>query len=253
LDLDPNLAEAHVALGHYDLVYARNYSEAEKEFETAIRLRPNYAAARQYYAYYLTAMGRLNEAIAERKRAVDLDPASPLLNAALGEAYYEAHEFNQSITHNQDALSLDPHYAVALINVGRSLEQKKLYPHALTAFRSILAYAPNDPAVLAFLGHIYAVSGQQTKAQTVATQLEELRKTRYVSSLYIALVYTGLGQKDKAFKWLNEAYDERCDYLVYLPTEPLADPLRHDPRFDELLQRLRLPKIESQAVATITP
>src|SRR5215475_9379103 len=197
-------------------------------------------------------MGRLDEAIAERKRAVELEPASPLLNAALGEAYYEAHEFNKSIAHNQDALSLDPHYAVALINVGRSLEQKKLYPQALTAFRSILAYAPNDPAVLAFLGHIYAVSGQQTRAQTVAAQLEGLRKTRYVSSLYIALVYTGLGQKDKAFKWLDEAYDERCDYLVYLPTEPLADPLRDDPRFDELLQRLRLPKIEGQAVATVT-
>src|SRR5262249_47769831 len=153
---DPNLAEAHVSLAYSELVYDRNYPEAAKEFERAIRLRPNYATAHQYYAYYLTAMNRLDEAISERKKAVELEPASPLLNAALGEAYYQAHRFRESVESNQEALSMDPNYAVAVINIGRSLEQQGMNSQALQTFKTILPYAQTDPVVLAFLGHIYA-------------------------------------------------------------------------------------------------
>src|SRR5262249_26137875 len=213
---------------------------AEKEFRRALQLRPDYATAHQYYAYYLTAMGRLDEAIVERKQAITLEPASPLLNAALGEAYYFAHRFDESIAQNQEALHLDRNYAVAVINLGRAYEQKGMYPQALHAFQSILAFAPDDPVLLAFLGHNYAVSGQKPAAEKVISRLQRMSRTRYVPSIYIALVYTGLGDKDQAFNWLNKAYDERCDHLVYLSTEPLADPLRGDPRFEALLARLGL-------------
>jgi tetratricopeptide (TPR) repeat protein len=240
LDLDPGLAEAHVSMGYSELVYERSYANSRNEFQTALNLRPNYATAHQYYAYYLTSMRSLNEAIQERKRAVELEPASPLLNAALGEAYYQAHQFDLSMAHNREALSLDPHYAVAVINVGLSLEQKQMYSDALHAFQSILQFAPNDPALLAFVGHNYAVSGQTASAQQVVAQLKQMKESSYVSSLYIALVYTGLGNKDEAFAWLDKAYNERCEYLVYLPTEPLADSLRGDPRFDALLKNLGL-------------
>ncbi len=238
LELDEGLAEAHVSLAYSALVYDWNYVEAEREFKRAIELRPGYATAHEYYAYYLTAMGDLSQAIAERKLAVSIEPRSPLLNSALGEAYYQARQFSDSIGSNQKALSFDPNYAVAVINLGRAYEQQGMYPQAQQAFQSILAFAPHDPALLALLGHLYAVSGQQAAARNIISQLQQMSKGRYVPSLYIAMVYTGLGDKDEAFAWLDKAYAERCEYLVYLPTEPVADPLRSDPRFPALLQRL---------------
>jgi TolB-like protein/Flp pilus assembly protein TadD len=242
LELDERLAEAHVSLAYSALVYDWNYPEAEKEFKRAIELRPGYATAHQYYAYYLTSMGDLSQAIAERKLAVSIEPKSPLLNTALGEEYLHARQFKDSIEPNQKALSLDPNYAVAVINLGRAYEQQRMYPQALHAYQSILVFAPQDPALLALLGHLYAVSGQQAAAHKVILQLQKISKDRYVPSLYVAMVYTGLGDKDEAFAWLDKAYAERCEYLVYLPTEPIADPLRSDSRFPALLQRLGLRK-----------
>jgi serine/threonine-protein kinase len=242
LELDHDLAEAHVSLGYSALVYDWNFPEAEKEFRKAIDLRPDYATAHQYFAYYLTAMGDIDQAIAERKRAVSIEPKSPLLNTALGEAYYQARRFSDSIGPNQQALSIDPHYPDAIINIGRAYEQMRMYPQAQHAYQSILAFAPHDPTLLALLGHLYAVTGQKAEAGRIILQLQQMSAGQYVPSIYVALVYIGLDDKDEAFAWLDKAYDERCEYLVYLPTEPMADPLRTDPRFPALLKRLGLKK-----------
>jgi len=253
LELDEKLAEAHVSLAYSALVYDWNFSEAEKEFKRAIELRPSYATAHQYYAYYLTAMGDLNHALAERKLAVSLEPRSPLLNTALGEAYYQARQFSDSIGSNQKALSLDPNYAVAVINLGRAYEQQRMYPEALHAYQSILAFAPHDPALLALLGHLDAVSGQTAAARGIISQLQRMSNDRYVPSLYVAMIYTGLGDKNEAFAWLDKAYAERCEYLVYLPSEPMADPLRSDPRFPALLERLGLKQLALLEASPLAP
>jgi tetratricopeptide (TPR) repeat protein len=242
IELDASLAEAHVSLGYSELVYDWNYQAAEQEFRRALQLRPSYATAHQFYAYYLTAKERLDEAIVERKQAQQLEPTSPLLNSALGEAYYQARQFDLAIEQNRKSLVLDPNYGVALINLGRAYEQKGVYSQALEAFQTGLAAAPNDPALLAFLGHHYAVSGKKDQARGIIASLQRMSTNRYVPSLYIALVYTGLGEKDQAFKWLDKAYEERCEYLLYLRSEPLADPLRNDPRFPIFLDRLGLRK-----------
>ena len=163
-----------------------------------------------------------------------------MLNTALGEAYYEAKQFRDSIGPNLTALSIDPNYGVAAINIGRAYERLAMYPQALHTYQSILAFAPHDPALLALLGHLYAVSGQPAAARKILSQLQQMSKDQYVPSLYIAMVHTGLGDKNEAFAWLDKAYAERCEYLVYLPTDPMADPLRSDPRFPALLQRLGL-------------
>ena len=147
------------------LVYERNFPEARKEFETALQLRPGYATAHQFYGYYLTAMGRSDEAIAERKRALELDPISPLLNSALGEAYYHARRFDVTIEQNKKALELDPSYAIALVNIGRAYEQMGMHPQARAAFQRILTAAPEDPAILSLMGHEYAVSGDKASRQ----------------------------------------------------------------------------------------
>jgi tetratricopeptide (TPR) repeat protein len=127
-----------------------------------------------------------------------------------------------------------------MINLARSYEQGGVHDQAEAIYLKLLHFAPEDPGLLALLGHEYAVSGQGDKARKIEAQLEQLSKRRYVAALYIAMIWTGLGDRDQAFRWLDRAYDEDCEYLVYLQTEPMADPLRGDPRFAELLRKLGL-------------
>ena len=252
LELDSTLAEAYVPLGYSQLVYEWNFPEARKEFETALQLRPGYATGHQFYGYYLTAMGKLDEAIAERKKALELDQISPLLHSALGEAYYQARRFDVTIDENKKALELDPRYAIALVNIGRAYEQMGMHQQARDAFQTILTAAPEDPAILALMGHEYAVSGDKVNASRILDKLTEILNKKYVPAVYFAVVYIGLNRKDEAFRWLDKAYDERCEYLVYLGTEPMADPLRGDPRFSRLLSRIGLKPATSRA-AVRTP
>ena len=240
LELDSTLAEAYVPLGYSQLVYEWNFPEARKDFERALQLRPGYATAHQFYGYYLTAMGKSAEAIAERKKAVELDPISPLLNSALGEAYYHARRFDVTIAQNKKALELDPHHAIALVNIGRAYEQMGMHQQARASFQNILAVAPDDPAILALMGHEYAVSGDMVNADRILDKLTAISSKKYVPAVYFAVLYIGLNRKDDAFRWLDKAFDERCEYLVYLGTEPMADPLRGDPRFARLLNRIGL-------------
>jgi tetratricopeptide (TPR) repeat protein len=240
LELDESLAEAHISLGYSLLVYERNYDKARQEFERAIKLRPGYATAHDYYAYYLTAMGEMNRAIAERETARKLDPVSPLLTTALGEAYYQNRQFDLAIQMAQKALELDSTYPVSMINLARAYEQAGQHQPARDLYQKMLGFAPGDPGVLALMAHEYAVSGDAQAARKIEAQLEQMRSQRYVAALYIALIWTGLGDRDRAFQWLDQAYDEDCEYLVYLSTEPAADPLRSDPRFAQLLQKLGL-------------
>jgi tetratricopeptide (TPR) repeat protein len=238
VELDESLAEAHVSLGYAYLAYEWDFAAADREFRRAIELRPSYAPGHQFYGYYLTAMGRLPEAIEERKKAVELDPLSPLLASALGEAYYQARQFDQTIEQNQRALTLDSTFAIGLVNIGRAYEMKGMYPQAQSAYQKILAVVPDDPAVLALLGHECAASGRRDEALRILDKLNSLAKTRYVPALYMALIYTGLGDKDQAFHWMETAVEERTEYLVYLGSEPIADPLREDPRFAALMKRV---------------
>jgi tetratricopeptide (TPR) repeat protein len=240
LELDESLAEAHISLGYSLLVYERNYDKARREFERAIKLRPGYATAHDYYAYYLTAMGEMNRAIAERETARKLDPVSPLLTTALGEAYYQNRQFDLAIQMAQKSLELDSTYPVSMINLARAYEQAGRHQPARDIYQKMLAFAPDDSGLLSLLAHEYAVSGDAPAARKIEAQLENMRSQRYVAALYIALIWTGLGDRDRAFQWLDQAYTEDCEYLVYLPTEPAADPLRRDPRFSQLLQKLGL-------------
>ena len=249
LELDNTLSGAHVSLGYSEMVYEWKLPEAGKEFTLALQLHPDDATGHQFYAYYLTAIGDLQGAISERKRALELEPLNPLLSSALGEAFYQNREFDNAIQHNSRSLELDPSYAVALVNIGRAYELKGMHEKARDAFQKILSFAPDDPAVLALMGHEYAVSGDKAKALAVISHLKQLSAHTYVASMYVALIYTGLQDLDHAFEWLNRAADERCEYLVYLPSEPLADPLRNDPRFPQLLQRLGLKPMKAASAS----
>ena len=137
--------------------------------------------------------------------------------------------------------SSDEETSRALIQTLNELElEVERCPEIFAAVEKILAFVPDDPVLLALIAHDYAVSGRGAEARTMVAKLQQMSAARYVPSVYIALIYTGLNDKDEAFRWLDKAFDERCEYLVYLPTEPLADPLRNDPRFAQLLHRLGL-------------
>ena len=238
LELDDNLAEAHVSLAMAYLVYEWDFPSAHREFLRALDLRPTYTTAHQFYGYYWTVVGNLREAILERKKAVDLDPTSAVTATALGDAYYQARQFDETIAQNERALELDPRSPVALVNLGRAYQQKGMHAEAQAVFQKILSAVPDDPAVVALLGHEYAVSGRHEDAREAIAKLQILATHRYVPAIYFATIYTGMGDKDDAFRWLDTAVSERTEYLVYLGSEPLADPLRNDPRFSELLKRV---------------
>jgi TolB-like protein/Flp pilus assembly protein TadD len=249
LKLDESLAEAHVVLGYSNLVYEWNFPEANREFQRALQLQPRYATAHHFYAYYLIAMGQLEKATEESETALQLDPVSPVLSTAVGEMYYQRRLFDLAIERERASLSLDPTYLVALLNMGRAYEQKGMYREARDAFQKILTFVPEDPAVLSLLAHDYGVSGEKDSAMKLLSRLQDISKKRYVPSLYIALVYVGLGEKDQAFRWLDKAYEERCEYLVYLPSEPLGDPLRSDPRYTLFIRRLGLQSVQVSSTA----
>src|SRR5579872_3222462 len=238
LALDPKLAEAHVSLGYVDLVYEWDAAGAERELQLALQLRPDYATAHQFYAYYLSATGRLDEAINERKRAQELDPLSPVITASLGEAYYLAAQFERSGDEYKKSLELDPDFSVGLINLGRTEIQMGRYAEAAHLFGNALKGREEDPGLLMLLGYDQALAGDGAAARARLQQLQRISQHRYVPALYMAAIYTGLGDKDQAFAWLQKAYDERCDYLVYLWTEPAARALRNDPRFAQLMARI---------------
>ncbi|MBZ5644416.1 MAG: tetratricopeptide repeat protein, partial [Acidobacteriia bacterium] len=240
LQLDESLAEAHVVLGYSNLVYEWKFQDANREFQRALQLQPKNANAHHFYAYYLTATGQLEKATEEAETALNLDPVSPILSTAVGETLYQRRLYDRAIGQNRAALMLDQAYLPALVNLGRAFAQKGMHQQARDAFQKILTFVPEDPAVLSLLANDYAVSGDKAAARKVLIQLQNLAKKRYVPSLYIAVVHAGLGENDQAFQWLEKAYQERCDYLVYLPSEPLGDTLRSDPRYAELIHRLGL-------------
>ena len=127
------------------------------------------------------------------------------------------------------------------MNIGRAYQQKGMHAQAQAAFQKVLAAVPENPAVLALVGHDYALAGRREDALDILRRLQHLASHRYVPALYFALLYTGLSDRDNAFHWMNRAVEERTEYLIYLGTEPVADPLRGDQRFPDLVRRVGIP------------
>jgi TolB-like protein/Tfp pilus assembly protein PilF len=240
LQLNDALAEAHISLAAVDLLYDWNWSEAEREFERAIALNRNYATAHQWYAEYLTAMGRHNEAIAEIKKALDLDPRSPIITRDVGWHYYCARQYDQAIEQCQETLKIDRNFAQTHTLLGLAYVKKRMFPDAIAEMQNAvrLSSSPNN---LARLGYAYATSGQIGAARQILDKLTDLSSEAYVWPTYIAAIYGGLGDKDQAFAWLEKAYQDRTGGLIYLKVFPMLDSLRSDPRFRGLAQRVGFP------------
>jgi len=241
LEIDQTLAEAHVSIGAVRNEHEWGWTGAEKEFKRAIELNPGYATAHQWYAEYLSEMGRHNEAIAEIKRAEELDPLAPIIDAVGGYIFLYARRYDEAIAQCRRALELNAGFYPAHFNLGRVYQQEKLYPQAIAEYQQAKALEEANPRLAAELARGYAAAGKRIEALKIISQLTELSKRRYVSPYRVAQAYAALGEFDQAFALLEKAYEEHASELVALKVEPENDPLRSDPRFQDLLRRMNFP------------
>ena len=241
LEIDDALAEAHASLAHVKTNYEWDWAEAERLWRRAIALEPGYATAHQWFGvHYLAPMGRVEEAVAETRRARQLDPLSPVFNAFVGAALYFAGRHDEAIEECRKTIDLHPEFGVAHWYLGRAYLQTGHVPEALAALRKAVTLSGGSPLMKGTLGVAYAVAGDRAGAAATLDELEKLRAGGYASALDLAAIHAGLGDRDRAFEWLDQAAAERAFHLIYLKVWPELDPLRKDPRFAALVRRIGL-------------
>ncbi len=239
LEIDETLAEAHSSLAFLKFRWDRDRVEAEREFQLAIKHQPSYAPAHQWYSSMLVALERFDEAIAEAKKAQELEPLSLIASSHQGWILYLSGRNDQAIEQGTKLLALDSNFFPALRYRGLAYSQKGMHREAIADFEKALKLS-GSPLILSLLGHAYAVSGQKAEAQRVLGELQDLQNRRYVSPYTVAAIYAGLGEKDEAFKWLEKAFEERDIWLMNLKVDPVFAKLRGDRRFPDLLVRTGL-------------
>src|SRR5712691_10608257 len=239
IQIDNSLSEAHTSLAYIKLYYDWDWAAAESEYKQAIALNPNYATPHHGYAYLLISSGRTEEAIAEIKKAEAIDPLSLIFQTDHGEYYYFARRPDEAIAQLQKAIDMDPSFVRAHFLMGRALIQKGQCNEGIDEALKAKQMVPAVEA-LGWLAQEYASCGRKAEAEKTQADLRELSKQHYVSPHWFAAVQASLGNKDEAFKWLDQALDGRFGPLIYLKVNPIWDPLRSDPRFAERLRRVGL-------------
>ncbi len=238
LDLDSTLGEAHISLAFCLDGFDWDWESAGREFRRGIELNPGYATGHHWYAWHLAALGRNDEAVAEMKKAESLDPLSLIISADLAEELLIAHRYDEAIRQSRKTMDLDPQFAVAHYELGQALVQKHLYKEAITELQKAIALSGGSTTCTSNLAYVYAVSGMKTEAVKILNDLKNRPNHALSNAPEIALVYVGLDEKDQAMAWLEKAYAERFNPGVLL--RPAFDPLRADPRFQDLLHRIGL-------------
>ena len=239
LEMDNSLAEVHTSLAIIYLQYDWDWPNAETRFRRAIDLNPQSSEAHYWYSYYLYAMGRMDEALAESRLAFELEPIA-LMNGNVARALLFARRYDEAIEECYKTLELDSNSALAYSVLGSAYEQQRNYNKAIEVFQKLVAVTHDNPSSLALLGHCYAVAGNKQGAMEILERLQKGYMKDSGTAYLFAILYIGLRQNDQSFMWLNKAYNEHLDALVYLKVDPLVDGIRNDPRFAELLDRMRL-------------
>jgi TolB-like protein/DNA-binding winged helix-turn-helix (wHTH) protein/Tfp pilus assembly protein PilF len=241
LELDPASAEGHAELGLIEFYYDWSWEQAEQEFRRAIDLNPSYATTHQWYSHYLRAMDRLPEALQQAQQAQQSDPLSLSINTTLAARYRDLREFKQALEVDQRTLELDPNFAPGHELLASVYEQQGDFQAAIREWQKASTLSKDNPTPLAHLGRAYALSGSQDEARKVAQQLELTSRQHYVPAWDMAVLFAGLGDPDTAFRWLEKSYTKRESQMPFLKVDYRMDPLRTDPRFQEMLRRVRLP------------
>jgi serine/threonine protein kinase/tetratricopeptide (TPR) repeat protein len=235
LELDETLAEAHVSLAVVKADYDWDWVGADREFQRAFQLNPSDVSGYDLYGFILREQGRLEESLAKGKRAVQLDPLSVASNRDLGYEFYDARQYDQAIEQERKTLELDPNFPQAHSVLGRAYLQKSMYDEAIAEFEK------EGSTGLYNIGRAYAMAGRKAEAQKVLDQLSALSKENYIVPKNVAAIYAALGNKEKAFEWLEKSYqDHSLAVGLGMKSFPGFDPLRSDPRFADLLRRINL-------------
>jgi TolB-like protein/Tfp pilus assembly protein PilF len=239
LEIDDNLAEAHTTLGFSLCVHHLDFAGSIREFERAIVLNPNYATAHHWFGDGpLLAVGQFDRAIAEGKRALELDPLSVIITADLGADYLVARRYDEAIEQFHKAIDLDPRFYYAHWNLAEALEMKGNLREALAEYKKAVEL-DDDPFVLALLGQAYAKLGQRDEALKILAQLPQIAAHRYVPSYSYAVLHMALGEKDKAVEWLERSYQEGAGLdVIFLKVDPMLDPLQKEPRYQALVAKV---------------
>ena len=240
LSINPNLAEAHTSLGFVTYRYHLKWNDAEQHFKKAISLNPSYATAHQWYASYLAASGRLNEAVAEAKMAHDLEPFSLTIYSDYIRTLYYAGQLDQAHSEALKLREMDRSFVRAYYELGLVLEEQGKFDEAIHAFRTTLTSSPDNVAALTAFGHALALARKKNEAGRVIARLQELSKRQYVSPFQTAVIYAGLDDRKNALEWLEKSREERFNWLPFVQVDPVFKNLRSEARFIELVRNLGL-------------
>ena len=240
LELDGGLGEAHNSLAFCLDGFDWDFDSAGKEFQRAIELNPGYATAHHWYAWHLSLVGRYDEAIAEMRKAENLDPLSLIINADLAELLVLAHFYDESIQQSRKTMEMDANFALAHNQLGQAYLQKQMPDEAVAELQKAVQLSGDSPTCVANLARAYATSGKRGEAVKLLTDLKKRSSPSYSHGSEIAVIYAALGDKDQAMNWLEKGYEERFNPGVLL--RPGFDPLRSDPRFEDLVRRIGLPR-----------
>jgi len=238
LELDSTLGEAHNSLAFVLDGFDWDFDSAGKEFQRAIELNPGYATAHHWYAWHLSLLGRYDEAIAEMRKAENLDPLSLIINADLAELLVLAHSYDESIQQSRKTIEMDPNFALAHNQLGQAYLQKQMYDQAIAELQRAGELSGGSPTSIANLARAYVASGKKSEAVKLLGDLKKRSNPGYSNASEIAMIYASLGDTDQAMNWLEKGYEERFNPGVLL--RPGFDPLRSDSRFQNLVHRVGL-------------
>jgi serine/threonine-protein kinase len=240
LELDETVAEAHASLAWSLFIYDWDWEGAGREFRRAVELDPRYATAHQWYAFWLTAHGRFDEALVEVHTALELDPASVSIRRSVGWVYYYARRYDQARYHMARAVAMNPTAAETYRLLGLLFAHQGQWSEAERVLREGMTLPAAATYTTAALGYVLARSGKRAEAEGLLAELEAQGQRDYVSPVAFATLYLGLDDHERALDWTERALEERRGWLAYLRVNPLLDPLRGEPRFQALLAKLRL-------------
>jgi adenylate cyclase len=240
LSLDPQLAEAHTSLGLIKFQYDWDWPRAEKEFKEAISINPNYPPAHHFYADYLKAMGRFDEALKEIEKAQELDPLSLVINTGVGHVLYLSGQYDEAIEQYKKAVDLDPDFMITHVWFGRPYLEKGMFTEAISELETAVKLSGESTLALAMLGHGLASAGRKEEAMQIIVKLEERSQSQYVPSYWMAVIYNGFKDRDQVIAWMQKAFEERSSWLVWSKVEPRFAWLRDDPDFASLLHEMKL-------------
>jgi TolB-like protein/DNA-binding winged helix-turn-helix (wHTH) protein/Tfp pilus assembly protein PilF len=236
LAFDDQLAEAHGALAHA-LLHEWKLSESDREFRTALALNPSYVSTYFAYGEYLASIGQEDQAIAQMKKALTIDPLSPEINSFLAWDYYLKRDFDSCLVSSLKAMQMFPDFWLPHMAAGMCYYIRAQYPDALREYGKALSMNPDSTFSQAGAGMALAKSGKPVEARKALERLQSMKTRTYVSPAYVALVYLALGDTDAEYLWLEKGYDDRAEWLLWLPVDPLFDGQRNDPRYHELVRK----------------